>query len=139
MRRFILIVAWLACAGAARASDGGGAVLRQASGLVQVRPEGSDRWRPAGALPRRLAPGDAVRTGFNARAVLALDGGAILETGGNTQIALDDTVRGGSAVGLAFGSARLGGRALGGRPLELRTPTGTARARSESVSWRATV
>jgi len=139
MLRFILIVAFVASAPAVRAADGGGAVLRETSGLVQVRPEGSDRWRPAGALPRRLAPGDAVRTGFNARAVLALDGGAVLEAGGNTQVSLDETVRGGSAVNLAFGSARLRAGALGGRPLELRTPTGAARARSESAAWRATV
>jgi hypothetical protein len=40
---------------------------------------------------------------------------------------------------LAFGSARVNARALGARPLELRTPTGVARARSESAAWRATV
>jgi len=139
MRRFVLIAVLLAPSAAVRAADGGGGVLRESSGLVQVRPEGSDRWRPAGAPPRRLAPGDAVRTGFNARAVIALDGGAVLEAGGNTQVALDQTGRGGAAVDLAFGSARLGARALGGRPLELRTPTGTARARSESALWRAAV
>lgn len=139
MRRFLLIGIFVASSTLARAAAGGAAVLREAKGLVQVRPEGSDRWRPAGAPPRRLAPGDAVRTGFNARAVVVLDGGAVLEAGGNTQVSLDETVRGGAAVGLAFGSARLSARALGGRPLELRTPTGTARARSESAAWRAAV
>ena len=49
------------------------AVLREASGLVQVRVEGSDRWKPAGRLPRELGDGDSIRTGFQARA-LVVDG-----------------------------------------------------------------
>ena len=137
MRRLILICVFLALAALGGASEA--AVLRETSGLVQVRAEGSDRWKPAGTLPRTLAAGDAVRTGFNARAAISLDGGAALEAGGNTQVSLDETVRGGAAANLVFGSARVGARALGGRPLELRTPTGVARARSESAAWRATV
>lgn len=134
MRRVILISALAAFARGAAA-----AVLREAAGLVQVRAEGSDRWNPAGVLPRPLSPGDSVRTGFNARAAIALDGGAALEAGGNTQVSLDETVRGGAAANLAFGAARVSARALGGRPLELRTPTAVARALSEAAAWRATV
>ncbi|MFI5350817.1 MAG: hypothetical protein ACHQ2Z_14815 [Elusimicrobiota bacterium] len=114
------------------------AVLREAAGLVQIRAEGSDRWKPAGRLPRTLAPGDAVRTGFNARAVIALDGGAVLEAGGGTQVSIEET-RGGGAANLIFGAARLSARALGGRPLELRTPTVVSKARSQTAAWRATV
>ena len=134
MRRVILIVALAASALGARA-----AVLRETAGLVQVRAEGSERWKPAGALPRPLAAGDAVRTGFNARVAIALDGGAALEAGGNTQVSFDESARGGVAVNLVFGSARVSARALGGRGLELRAPTAVARARSESAAWRATV
>ena len=133
MRRAILIVALVIFAPGARA-----AVLREAAGLVQVRAEGSDRWKPAGRLPRSLSPGDAVRTGFSARAVLVLDGGAVLEAGGGTQVSLDEA-RGGGAANLVFGSARLSARALGGRPLELRTPTAVSKARSQNAAWRATV
>jgi hypothetical protein len=136
MRGFILIGLLLS---AAIASPAGAAVLREAEGLVQVRAEGSDRWKPAGRPPRTLAAGDSLRTGFHARAVVALDGGGTLEAGGNTQVSLDDALHGGAAVYLVFGTARLGARALGGRPLELRAPTATARARSEAASWRTTV
>jgi hypothetical protein len=134
MRRVILIVVLAAFARGASA-----AVLREAAGLIQVRTAGSDRWKPAGRLPRTLSPGDSVRTGFNTRAVVDLDGGAVLEAGGNTQLSLDDAVRGGAAVDLLFGAVRVRARSLGGRPLELRTPTAVARARSEAASWRATV
>jgi hypothetical protein len=126
-------------ASAAFARGASAAVLREAVGLVQVRPEGSDRWKPAGRPPHPLAAGDSVRTGFNARAVIALDGGAFLEAGANTQVSLDESVRGGAAANLVFGSARVSARALGGRPLELRTPTAVARARSEAAAWRGTV
>jgi len=134
MRRFLLIAVAAALAGPASA-----AVLRQASGLVQVRLAGSDRWRPAGREARALSAGDALRTGFNARAALELDGGAALELGANTQMSLDAGVRGGTIVNLLFGSARVSARALGGRPLEVRTPTATGRTRSEAAAWRALV
>jgi hypothetical protein len=133
MRRVILIVALAFIARGARA-----AVLREAAGLVQVRAGGTDRWKPAGALPRRLSPGDSVRTGFNARALIVLDGGAVLEAGGGTQVSIGDAARG-AAADLAFGAARVSARALGGRPLEVRAPTAVARARSEAAAWRATV
>src|SRR3569623_829370 len=125
MRRFLLIGIFVASSTFARAAAGGGAGLRETSGLVQVRPEGADRWRPAGAPPRRLAPGDAVRTGFNARAVLSLDGGAVVEAGANTQLALDETVRGGER----------GETDLAGRHEPTQTPT-PARARREDFASR---
>jgi hypothetical protein len=121
-------------AGPARA-----AVLRDASGLIQVRGDGSERWRPAGRPPVKLADGDSVRTGFNARATIALSEDAVLEIGGNTQISLEAGGKGGLAMNLLFGSARVSARALGGRALEMRAPTATARARSEAVAWRAVV
>lgn len=133
MRAFLLIAA-VACAPFARA-----AVLSEASGLVQVRPSGSERWAPAGKTPRVLRPGDAVRTGFNARAVIDFDGAAVVEAGGNTQLAVEEAARGAVLVDLLFGSARVSARSLGGRRLELRTSAATARARSEAVAWRAAV
>lgn len=115
------------------------AVLKEASGLVQVRAAGEDRWKPAGRLPRTLGGGDSVRTGFNARAAIALDGGAVLELGGNTQTSLEPAARGGAAVNLLFGSARVSARGLGGKTLEVRAPTAVARARSDAAAWRTTV
>jgi hypothetical protein len=134
MRRVILIVLLAASAISADA-----AVLREAEGLVQVRPEGSDRWQPAGKLPRTLASGDSLRTGFRARAAVALAAGGLLETGGNTQVSIDEAPRGGVVVTLLFGTARLSVRALGARLFELRAPTATAQARSASAAWRTTV
>jgi hypothetical protein len=136
MRAFLLIaVAFLA----APAVPACAATLRESSGLVQVRPSGSDRWAPAGKPPRILKPGDALRTGFNARAVLDFDGTATVEAAGNTQLALDESQHGGAVVDLLFGSVQASARALGGRALEVRAQTAVARARSESVSWRAAV
>lgn len=134
MRLFLLIAVAAALPGRARA-----AVLRESSGLVQFRLAGSDLWRPAGREARSLAAGDALRTGFNARAAIDLGGGAALELGGNTQISLDAAVRDGTTVNLLFGSARASARALGGRALEVRTPTATGRTRSEAAAWRAAV
>ncbi|MFI5344902.1 MAG: FecR domain-containing protein [Elusimicrobiota bacterium] len=134
MLRLLLIISFAALA---RFADA--AVLREATGLIQIRAEGEDRWRPAGRLPRTMSGGDALRTGFSARAVIALDGGAALELSGNTQISLEAGARGGAVVNLLFGSARISARALGGKSLEVRTPTGTARARSEAVAWRTAV
>lgn len=136
MRGLLLIAALIAAAGT-RAVDA--AILRSASGLVQVRPSGSDRWTPAGRLPRALLSGDAVRTGFAAGATIGLEGGGTLEAGANTQLSVDEEARGGSAVNLLFGSARVSARGLGGGILEMRTPTATARARSEAAGWRAAV
>lgn len=131
--RVFLLIAFFAAAVPAR-----GAVLAGSSGLVQVRPEGSDRWRPAGKAPRALASGTALRTGFNARAEVSLDGGAALELGANTQASIGG--RGQEpAVTVLFGSARVKARALQGRGVEMRTPTATARARSENAVWRAVV
>lgn len=135
MRSFLLIALF-----AALGRPAGAAVLREASGLVQVRPAGSERWSPAGKTPRALQAGDALRTGFNARAVVVFgDGVAAVEAAGNTQLSLDEPVRGGVSISLLFGSARVTARALGGRPLELRTPTATAKARSEGASFRVAV
>src|ERR1700690_1442067 len=107
MRGLILIVL------TAFSCPAGAAVLRETAGLVQVREDGSQRWRPAGRLPRTLAPGDAVRTGFQARAVIALDDAGVLEAAGGTQVSFDEAVRGGAAVNLAFGSVRVSARSLG--------------------------
>jgi hypothetical protein len=134
MPRLLLIIVLAALARPAAA-----AVLREAAGLVQVRAEGEERWHPAGHLPRTLGPGAAVRTGFSARASVVLDGGASLELSGNTQVSWETGARGVTVVNLLFGTARVSARALGGAALELRTPTGTARARSETAVWRASV
>lgn len=133
MRAFLLIAALAA------AVPGRAAVLREAAGLVQVRPEGSERWTPAGKIPRTLSPGDAVRTGFNARARVEFEGVIAVESSGNTQFSIEEGARGGALVNLLFGSVRVSARALGGRRLEVRTPTATGRTRSDSAVWRAAV
>lgn len=133
MGRLLLIGLLAGCAaGFSRA-----ATLEQAEGLVQVRPSGESRWSPAGSS-RPLSAGDSVRTGFRARAKILLDG-AVLELSGGTQIVLDEAARGGAAVGLAHGAARLAVEDLAGRSLELRAPLATTRARSDAAAWRATV
>lgn len=134
MRRLLLIVALAALYGPA-----GAVTLRETSGLVQVRAAGDTRWRPAGKVPREVSSGDAVRTGFDARAVLVLDGGGLLEVFGNAHLLLADSSPAGSSLSLLFGSARISARGLKGRELVVRTPTATARARSEAVAWTATV
>ncbi len=131
--RLILIVAGLAAAAPARA-----AILRETAGLVMVRRAGVDAWRPARRAPLRLASGDSVRTGFNARVVVSLDGGAVLEAAGNTQFALEES-RTGTAADLVFGSLRLRARDLGARMLTVRAPTATARVRSLAADWSAAV
>lgn len=114
-------------------------MLREASGLVQVRAAGDARWRPAGKLPREISAGDAVRTGFNAHAVFVLDGGELIETSGNAHLLLAESTPVGSSLSLLFGSARISAKGLHGRELVVRTPTATARARSESAAWTASV
>jgi len=134
MRRLLLIVALAALSGSA-----GAVTLRETSGLVQVRAAGDTRWRPAGKVPRELSAGDAVRTGFDARAVFLLDGGALLEVSGNAHLLLAEFTPTGSSISLLFGAARISASGLKGRELVVRTPTSTSRARSSAVAWTATV
>lgn len=134
MRRAFLITVLAALSGSADA-----AVLRDTAGLVQVRAAGDVRWRPAGQEARSLSVGDAVRTGFDARAVVVLEAGEALVLSGNSHLLLVESSGVGSVVNLLFGSMRLSAQALKGRELVLRTPTATARARGETVSWTAAV
>ena len=107
-----LFLATLLCA----ASPLRAAVLREATGLVQVRTAGGDNWHPAGKVPRPLGEGDGVRTGFNARARVDLDGGSILETAGNAHISIEVDAPGHTSVNALFGSMRLTASAAGGAP-----------------------
>jgi hypothetical protein len=113
--------------------------LREATGLVQVRTAGGDNWHPAGKVPRPLGEGDGVRTGFNARARVDLDGGSILETAGNAHISIEVDAPGHTSVNALFGSMRLTASAAGGRAVSVRTPTCVARARGDRVVLRLTV
>lgn len=126
--RALILISSLALSGRA-----GAAVLREAVGLVQLRPAGSERWQPAGTLPRSLGPGDSLRAGFNARLKLDVGGGAFVESAGNAQLSVGD---GPKSVNLLFGKLRAENPS---GPLELRTPTGVARARSDGLAFRAAV
>jgi|CXWL01.1.fsa_nt_gi hypothetical protein len=132
--RAFLIAALLGAAASARA-----AVLREATGLVQVRTVSSDSWRPAGTLPKNLGEGDGVRTGFNARAKVELSGGSTLEAAGNANFSLESDRPGRASVVALFGSLRLTASAAGGRSVSLRAPTCLVRARGNLVVLRLTV
>lgn len=115
------------------------AVLRESTGLVQVRAAGADSWRPAGKTPRPISEGDGVRTGFNARAVVALDGGTLVAASGNAHFSLEADGRGHSSVAALFGTLELRATLLGGRTAQVRTPTCLVRARGDRVAARVTV
>ncbi|MDD5302468.1 MAG: FecR family protein [Elusimicrobia bacterium] len=115
------------------------AVLREATGLVQVRSAGGDNWRPAGKTPRPLGEGDGVRTGFNAKARLELDGGSVLETAGNAHVSIEVDGPGHTSLNALFGGMRLTASAAGGRSVSVRTPTCVVRARGDRVALRLTV
>lgn len=129
-----LIVALMGCLSSVDAS-----VLREAEGLVQVRSAPDSRWRPVGAMPRRLAAGDVIRTGFDARAVLALEGNVTIELFGNTHFVLSEISPVSFHGQLLFGLATFLAEGLGSRSLMVRTPTATSKARSEFVIWSVTV
>ncbi len=132
--RAVLLAALLGAAVSARA-----AVLREATGLVQVRAVSSDSWRPAGTLPRPLGDGDGLRTGFNARARVELSGGSTLEASGNANFSIEGDGPGRASVMALFGSLRLTASAAGGRAVSLRAPTCLVRARGDLVVLRLTV
>lgn len=115
------------------------AVLREATGLVQVRSAGGDNWRPAGKTPRPLGEGDGVRTGFNAKAKLDLFGGTILETAGNAHVSVEVDGPSHTSVHALFGAAIMHATASGGRVVSVRTPVCVVRARAERVVFRLTV
>lgn len=115
------------------------AVLREATGLVQVRSAGGDSWRPAGNTPRPLGEGDGVRTGFNAKARVDLFGGTVLETAGNAHVSVEVDGRSHTSVHALFGAVTIHAEAAGGRVVSVRTPVCVARARGERVSFKLTV
>lgn len=115
------------------------AVLREATGLVQVRSAGGDSWSPAGKTPRPLGEGDGVRTGFNARARVDLFGGTTLETAGNAHVSVEVDGRSHTSVHALFGAVTIHAEAAGGRVVSVRTPVCVARARGERVSFKLTV
>jgi len=115
------------------------AVLREATGLVQVRAAGGDNWTPAGKTPRSLGEGDGVRTGFNAKARLELSGGTVVETAGNAHVSIEVDGPSHTSVHALFGSATVSAVAAGGRVVSVRTPVCVVRARSERTAYRLTV
>jgi hypothetical protein len=134
VRVFVLAALVLAASGSARA-----AVLREATGLVQVRAAGGDNWRPAGKLPRPLGEGDGVRTGFNAKARIELTGGTVVTADGNAHVSVEVDAPGHANINALFGTIRLIASAGGGRSVSVRTPTCVVRARGDRVLARVTV
>lgn len=132
--RAFCLAALLCAAGPLRA-----AVLREAKGLVQVRPSGSEDWAPAGGTPRKIAEGDGLRTGFNAQARLEFEGGTIVETAGNAHVSVEAETAGRLSLNALFGRIRLIAATTGGRTVSVRTPTCVVRARGERVTLRVTV
>lgn len=133
--RVIFIAALvMSAAGSLRAAS-----LREASGLVQVRAAGGDNWRPAGKTPRTVAEGDGIRTGFNARMLLILDGGSQLEATGNAHVSIEVDSPGHTTINALFGTVRMSARAENGRVVAVRTPTCVARARSARSVYRVAV
>jgi hypothetical protein len=134
VRAFFLTALLIGAAGPLRA-----AVLREAAGLVQVRPAGGEGWRPFGKTPRPLSEGDGVRTGFNARARVELDGGSVLEAAGNAHFSIEVDGPGHTSVNALFGTIRLTASAAGGRSVSVRAPTCVVRARGDRVVVNLTV
>lgn len=132
--RVFLCAALLGAAVSVRA-----AVLREATGLVQVRSAGSDSWRPAGKLPRPLNEGDGLRTGFNAKARVELRDGTALTAEGNAHVSVEVDAPGHTSVHALFGTVRMIASAAGGRSVSVRTPTCVVRARDQRVLVRITV
>lgn len=132
----VLALAALFCAasGTVRA-----AVLREATGLVQIRPAGADSWRPAGKTPRPMSEGDGLRTGFNAKARVDLAAGSVVEAEGNAHVSIEVDGPGHTNVHAMFGTLRLTASAAGGRSVSVRTPTCVVRARGDRVTARITV
>jgi hypothetical protein len=115
------------------------AVLREATGLVQVRQSGGDSWRPAGKTPRPLGEGDGIRTGFNAKARVELHGGTVLTAEGNAHVSIEVDAPGHTNIHTLFGTVRMIADAPRGRSVSVRTPTCVVRARGERVLVRVTV
>lgn len=134
VRVFALAALLCAVSGPVRA-----AVLREATGLVQVRPAGADGWRPAGKTPRPMSEGDGLRTGFNAKARLELSAGSVVEAEGNAHVSIEVDGPGHTNIHALFGTLRLSASAEGGRSVSVRTPTCVVRARGDRMTARITV
>lgn len=79
----------------------------------------------------RINEGDALRTGFNARAFIVTAQGSLLVAEGNAHLALEDDGPKKLLAYLLFGAASLDSRGGAGRTAALRTPVATLRPRSE--------
>ncbi len=80
-----------------------------------------------------------MRTGFNARALIELGGGSLVEAAGNAHVSVEVDAPGHTSVNALFGTVRLTASAAGGKSVSLRAPTGVVRARGERVVVRVTV
>lgn len=115
-----------------------GATLKEAAGLVQIRRAGEDTWRPAKA-GMLVNEGDALRTGFNARALVAASQGTKVAAAGNAHLVLEDDRSSKFLAYLLFGSVRVDAAIEGGRQASLRTPVATLRPRSDRAAFTAAV
>jgi hypothetical protein len=132
MRLFLIAAALWAAAPVSAAT------LKEAAGLVQIRRAGEDTWRPAraGIL---VNEGDALRTGFNARALVVTAQGTKVTAAGNAHVVLEDDRAAKFLAYLLFGSVRVDAAIAGGRQASLRTPVATLRARSDRAAFTAAV
>lgn len=132
MRPFLIAAALLAAGPVCAAT------LKESAGLVQVRRAGDDTWRPAKA-GYRLNEGDALRTGFNARALVVTTQGTRLSAQGNAHLVLEDDRASKLLAYLLFGAVRVDAEIAGGRQAALRTPVATLRARADRAAFTAAV
>jgi hypothetical protein len=132
MRVFLIAAALWAAAPVSAAT------LKEAAGLVQIRRAGEDTWRPArpGIL---VNEGDALRTGFNARALVVTTQGTKVTAAGNAHVVLEDDRAAKFLAYLLFGAVRVDAALGGGRQASLRTPVATLRARSDRAAFTAAV
>lgn len=132
----LLLIAALLFGAATRAFA---AELREASGLVHIRRALEDAWRPATKPPNRLAEGDGLRTGFNARAQMVFSAGFSVEAKGNAHVSVEADGPARASIHLLFGSIFATARVEGGVTASVRTPTAVVRARAPRTAFRVTV
>jgi hypothetical protein len=120
-------------AGISPAFAKGSSILREAAGVVQVQSRGAEGWVLVRRAPLPLSPGDRVRTGYGARAVIDCADGSRLELGGSGQMILVEDSRYRVAVELEQGPLTAQAKADPLRSFQLRTPAAQATLRGAKV------
>ena len=132
LRRTILtlIVGVLASATAFAAS------LRKVEGLVQIQGIGFGPWRAVRDVPRTVSPGEKLRTGPGAGAVLLFSDGTRVDLEGDASLILEADSADRKILRLVLGTATLEAR---GAKTRLITPTAVGAVREEAATFRASV